>query len=704
MGILNLIALSYLATISIVVFIHLFNRRSNIIYVPSIIPWKEIKTDVVSSRLLRIDLLFLLQIFLIILLSLYLARPYLSSDILVIHGRNKIVVIDTSASMQTIEKDESRFDQAKKQILNLVDKMRSDDKMMIISAYSSSEALLGLTGDKELLRNSVEGLEPTETGTDLEGGISLALSYMENMKNSQLYIFTDQRIEECGSKIKELSPKSYRLERFGHSGANVAISSFDTFQDMFNEKDEAYLTMKNFSDELKDVKTTVYLKQDILMKRDITLEAREQKTVAIRNISATGVLKAQIETNDDLKADNTAFGIIKERKKLIDILLVTNSSELKREFQRLEEAFSQMKVKTVSIGEYDPAVMDDYDIGIFHRFVPDKQPGINSLFIAPNFMENDETPASVAADESRGKANKVADVSQNSKLWSSYLMPKGIIQNTQILDWDNTHPAMKYLEYLDNVKTYNALLFEPPKDARVLIYASGEVSGTGYSPFPDVSRNDLPLAFTTKLGNKRAIVAGLDLAEFSYSDTDNLPILIMTLNMIQWLSPLGGEMDSLGRSNLTINDQLKTGDLYPVHDPDNFEGLSIIRSDGRVLPISDSGIPEIQSTDTALSNSYLVSDKSANYAVIKHTGIYTAKWKDKDEIFVVNLFNESESNIKPQESDPNGSYSRFKTTQTSNNVTLSTAKHEINELSRHILYFVPLLLFVEWIYSFVRKT
>lgn len=710
MGFLNIIALSYLSISSVVVFLHFFNRKSNIVYVPSFIPWKEIRTDVVTSRLFRINLLFLLQIFLIILLSLFLSRPYLSSDILTIHGHNKIVVLDTSASMQTIEKDGTRFGQAKEHILELIDKMKPADKMMIISAYSSSEVICSLTGDEERLRKSIENFMPTDAATDLEGGVSLALSYLENMDNRQLYIFTDQRIEDCGLKKDELDPESLHFYRFGASGNNVSISSFDTFQDLFKDTDAAYITVKNYSEKSKDVKLKIQLEQDVLMERNLALNKYEQKTLAVHNISLPGILKAEIETNDDLKADNVAFGVLKKREKLINIIIVTDSNNLKMEFKKLEKAFKRIKIKTIFISEYNPTILESYDISIFHKFVPQKPPSINSLFISPYII--DENKSELTAKEiSKNEETAESVLYTEKENWRSFLIPKGTMQKVKIVDWDNTHPTMKYLDYLDNIKTDNALLYEPPKDARILINVLGEIFAKKPLILDKNLKNRLHLAFSSKLGNERIIVLGLDLGEFNYSDNNNLPILIMTLNMLQWLSPLGENLDSFGRTNLAINDQFKTGDLYPLYNYDNFKGLNIIGRDGTMLPVSDYAFSDkdtkplmvIKKDSSGTKSGEPTAEMVPNYAMIKHAGIYVVKTDTRDETFVANFFDESESNIKPMDSDSINKDGKLKKLHIPNNMPIVTTKKQNEDISRYLLYLVPLLLFVEWIYSFVSK-
>lgn len=696
MGLLNTSALSYLGLISIIVFIYFFNRKSNIIYVPSLIPWKELNDDVVSSRLLSVDLLFFLQILLISLSALFLARPYVPSDILITHGYNKVVVIDTSASMQTIEKDGTRFDEAKKQVMELIDDMGGADKMMIISAYSSAEVLAGLENSKTRLKNIVKNLQPGGTGTDMEGGVSVAMSYMSNLKNSRLYVLTDRKIEECGSELKRLNSESYQFFRYGESSSNVTTSSVNIFQDLFNEKDEAYITVTNFADEVKDVNINVSLNRNVVMETDVKLQPDEQHTFTVDNLSSSGILKVAITTDDDLKVDNTAYGIVKKRKNIIDILLVTNSEHLSEKFQKLEDSFKQVKINYISTKDYNTDIYKAYDIIIYHNFVPDERPEINSLFIAPGA---DDMPAGGLAgkDIDPGKPIDPDSNSTEDEDWNSFLIPEGIITNAKILDWDNDHPTMKYLDYLDNLKINNALLFKPLKDSRNLVFGSGIIADLSPSVSQLIRQNNLPLVFSVVLGNTRSIVIGIDLEEFNFAETNNLPLLIMMINMIQWLSPLGDNLDISERSDSFVNAQIKTGAIFPVFNRKNFQGLSIINKEGGNTPVTVSGL-ESKDSSKAQKNDY-----SNLYTTIKDVGVYLVKSKARDTVFVANMFNDNEADLKPVNTDTVNNSSTIEKPYSADIGISSTTKHEQNDVSHYILYLVPLLLLIEWAYFCVRK-
>ena len=191
MGFLNLLAFGYLASIGLVVFLYIFNKKKNIVHVSSLIPWDILKEDTVRSKVFKIDLLFVLQTLLIMLLVFFLAKPYLNSSIINISGKNVVLVVDSSASMQTIEGNETRFDRARSQALKMIGKLGQEDKMMIISSNYSSRVVSDFTDDKAKLNKTITDLMPKDTGTNLDEGVSLGVSFLKNAERGEMYVLTD---------------------------------------------------------------------------------------------------------------------------------------------------------------------------------------------------------------------------------------------------------------------------------------------------------------------------------------------------------------------------------------------------------------------------------------------------------------------------------------------------------------------------------
>ena len=378
MGFLNLLAFGYLSLIGLVVFLYVFNKKKNIVHVPSLIPWGILKEDTVRSKVFKIDLLFLLQILLILLLVFFLAKPYLKSSIINISGKNVVLVIDSSASMQTVEDNGSRFDMARSQALEMVGKLGQWDKMMVIASDYSSRIISDFTDDKDGLNKAINDLMPKDTGTDLDDGVSLGVSFLKNVERGEMFVLTDR--SSSSVDFTNLQSGNIKFIRFGEKSANVAISSLDVYQDMFKDytEREAYVTIENYSSVSKTVRLSVFLNDEIIMEEELELAGNEQKTLSVLNLNAPGILKASIQTDDFLSVDNTAYAIINEIKP-INILLVSDNYRLNDELEKIEQSTHRIIVTHIATSEYKPDVIKDYDAAIFHKFIPDNNPVINSL-------------------------------------------------------------------------------------------------------------------------------------------------------------------------------------------------------------------------------------------------------------------------------------------------------------------------------------
>lgn len=634
MGFINLIALGYLASISLVVLIYFFSKKKNVIEVPSIIPWKVLKEDVVRSRLFKVDLLFLLQILALLLLIFFLARPYLRSSIINISGKNVILIIDSSASMQTSEDGGSRFDQAKSQALKMISNLNQWDKMMAISASSSSEIISEFTNDKHKLNKAINKLRPKDTGTNLEESLSLGISFLKNVERGEMHVLTDQ--SPSSISFTKLKAENIKFIRYGENSANVAITSFDVYQDMFKDytEREAYVTIKNYSDDNQNVILNVFLNSEKIEEKEIELKSGEQKTLKVKNFTTSGILKAEIQTNDFLSVDNTAYAIINEIKP-INILLVSNDNKLKSELEKIRRSAHRIKLTKIEVSDYMPETIKNYNVAIFHKFVPETNPDINSLYIFPSTNTSDDQTKNTEEGNS----------------FSTLLVPKQrLVKNVKLLDWDNTHPTMKHLDNLDELNIDSALEMEPPDWSTPLM----KIAGDSDNP---------PIAFAGKYAGKRIMVLGFDISDFDFSRSDNLQALIMTLNIIQWLNPY----------EIEGHNKILTGGQY-IPDYNVKGNIEILNPKGEALK-------------------YNFKDGTEGHFVfndIEYVGEYKVSGADTEGRFVANLFDEKESRIEPDSTDD--AVLEFERKE-----AITSTEDKKNEFSKYLLLFVPLILLLEWL-------
>ncbi len=639
MGFINLLAFGYLALIALVVLIYFLSKKKYVVKVPSIIPWSAIREDAVRSRIFRIDLLFLLQILLILLLVFFLAHPYLKSNVINISGKNVILVLDSSASMQTSEDNGSRFDQARTQALEMVGRLNQWDKMMVISADYSSRIASDFTDDKHKLNKAINDLKPKDTGTNLDEGVGLGISFLKNVERGEMYVLTDR--SPSSVNLTRQKPGNIKFIRFGEKSANVAISSLDVYQDMFKDytEREAYVTIKNYSGENKNIKLTVFLNDEIIKEEELELAGEEQKTLSVKNLSTAGILKAGIETDDFLAVDNTAYAIINEIKP-INILLVSDNFTLQDELEKIEHGTKRIKLTRINVSEYKPEAVKDYDVAIFHEFIPEVSPDINALYTIQNMY-------ALSIQEEDAKA---------SKDFSNLLVPEhSLLLNVKILDWDNTHPVMMHLSNLDDLNIAGALTMEPPDWSTPLIKVSGNLG-------------DSPIAFAGQYAGKKVVTLGFDLGEFDFSKSADLRILILTLNIIQWLNPYEAE----------DHNKVLTGGQYRPHYTlkDNIE---ILNPQGETLK-------------------YDFKDDSEDHFVfnkIDYIGEYKITGAGFSNRFVTNLFDEEESRIMLELTDDTELVFEEKEA-----VTL--VKDKKTEFGKYLLLLVPFILLVEWLLFYKR--
>src|SRR5580658_4322943 len=123
-------AFLFALTIPVVVVFYLLKRKRVVRLVSSTLLWQKFLAETQASapfQKLRRNWLLLLQILLLLLAVLALARPYFTTG-----ARNsalRVLILDASASMQSTDETPSRFEKARREALAWVEGLRPGDKM-----------------------------------------------------------------------------------------------------------------------------------------------------------------------------------------------------------------------------------------------------------------------------------------------------------------------------------------------------------------------------------------------------------------------------------------------------------------------------------------------------------------------------------------------------------------------------------------------
>src|SRR5579862_3583221 len=135
---LNLLWLPLIGGLIVVMYILKLKRKD--VVVSSTFLWRQVIRDVQANapfQKLRRNLLLLLQLIIASLIIFALARPFFTASGL--GGRNIVLILDTSASMQATDVRPSRLEAARRKAYDQISALRPGDMMMLLSASSRPE-------------------------------------------------------------------------------------------------------------------------------------------------------------------------------------------------------------------------------------------------------------------------------------------------------------------------------------------------------------------------------------------------------------------------------------------------------------------------------------------------------------------------------------------------------------------------------------
>lgn len=167
-------------------------RREELI-VPSLRLWQGLTTPndaQPSRRFLQKHLLLFLQLLLMFLLTLALARPFLFAREQA--GQQYVLVLDNSASMRAVDVRPSRLEMARAAAAQFVStRLRPADTALVLETSPRAALLCRMTSDPARLRNALAQIPPTDAPGDLRGALLLAQSAVSGKTNAQVQVYSD---------------------------------------------------------------------------------------------------------------------------------------------------------------------------------------------------------------------------------------------------------------------------------------------------------------------------------------------------------------------------------------------------------------------------------------------------------------------------------------------------------------------------------
>jgi hypothetical protein len=171
MGFLDPLYLWLGALVAPLVLLYILKVRREDARVSSTLLWESALAEMeaqIPFRRLRRDWLLLLQLLILLLLALAAAGPFRRG--LMAPGERSAIVLDASAGMLAAE----RFEKGRRAALRVVGGMGEGDESLVILAGPEPEVLAPLTADRRALREAIEGATAWPAPADLEEALLLA--------------------------------------------------------------------------------------------------------------------------------------------------------------------------------------------------------------------------------------------------------------------------------------------------------------------------------------------------------------------------------------------------------------------------------------------------------------------------------------------------------------------------------------------------
>ena len=531
--------LAFLSLLSVIILLYLLKLKRKEFTVPSVLLWQQAIFDVQANapiQKLRKNLLLFLQLLILTLVVLGVARPYVLTTSY--QGQNLAIILDASASMGATDLKPSRFERAKGQALEMVGRMSTGDKLMLIQAAEKTKLLSAFTTDKGALKAKLRAATVHDSTSNLREAVVLALSLIKGQPRSTIYLLSDGATD----KLSDLSlgGAEMRFVKFGKGHNNVALTALDVRRTYTASSTyQVFVTVENFSDRIVETVLELLRNDSLVAPRRITVpratkEGPGKHSELFENLGfESGLISAKFDHEDELAADNVAYAELTPRE-TIDVLLVANDNFV---LERCLNVDAQIKLTRMKPLDFKP--VKGFDVVIFDGYAPRELPDASVMLI------DAITP-------------------------TAPVTARGTVRNPVIVEWDRQHPVTRWLSLGDI----------PIAEATV-----GKTKDWGRSV---VEVENGALVVAGEKDGKRTVWCGLDFMKSLWWKRPAFPIFIH--NSVRWLASAGK-----GREETT---QRHTGDAVLVPVPEGVKTVEVTLPDQTTMRLEASkGVVALERTD-----------------------------------------------------------------------------------------------------------
>lgn len=289
-----------------IILLYMLRLRRREMTVSSTLLWQKLLRDREANapwQKLRRNLLLFLQLLILGLLVLALARPFLPVPSVV--NSSVVVLLDGSASMQATDADPTRFAAAQAEAHRLVNELGGGNQMTIILAGLTPTVLAPPTTDKTVLREAINQAGAENGPADWQAAFALAAGAAQGFQSAKIILVSD------GGLPTNLPPLPAELVYMpvGSSGENLAMTALATRTT--EEGIELFASVANQGTLDREALLTISLDGALFDSRRLLVPAQNTANVSWLLPPDTAVIQAQLSDHegDNLLVDDIAWAV-----------------------------------------------------------------------------------------------------------------------------------------------------------------------------------------------------------------------------------------------------------------------------------------------------------------------------------------------------------------------------------------------------------
>jgi Ca-activated chloride channel homolog len=294
----------WLLTLAIpLILLYLLKRRRRDVVVPSTMLWKQALEDIRADtpfQKLKSSLLLLLQLLILVLITAILSGPHIVSSASL--SRQRIMVLDCSASMKATDVEPSRFAIAKQKLLKALDEVPSSDSVLLLAFSSETSIVQQSTNDLSQVRSKLDSLEPVDVPGNWPQLTKILEPLLRNSPPPLVMIASDF----ANVPANLLGPISFDPIIAGNSGDNIGIIRAVSKPLPGSDKVQVLLyQIKNFSKKSATSSLTLFANDSVMDSFEVKLGPGEtlERTTEIR-VDQTMKVRIEKKPNDFFRLDD----------------------------------------------------------------------------------------------------------------------------------------------------------------------------------------------------------------------------------------------------------------------------------------------------------------------------------------------------------------------------------------------------------------